>query len=207
MATPNNHTIILCIPNSQFEEDLQKHVVSRFPQIYIYRGSEANVYERFQGAYARFSDALSFENTTNGVMRICADRPLLSKYMLSQLVHSNSQANELLFNHFNPNLMGPIGVGGESLSKELARSFFSTENRFWIDKEHVTYKLYKQLPNNCFFVPSYPKNLFQSSFDLSIDTPRELEMLNLIIDEFDLVPGGDISVEKYTEIERYLCGI
>jgi hypothetical protein len=71
--------------------------------------------------------------------------------------------------------------------------------------EHVTSDLYDFMPESCNFIEAFPQNYFDFPFDLSVDTLDNLKMLNQIVREFHLTPGGDISGSQYREIGNFLC--
>jgi spore coat polysaccharide biosynthesis protein SpsF len=199
------HTLVLCIPNNKNEKQLENFVRFKFPQVRIFKGDEENVFQRFQGAYNSHLNELLKENGTNGVIRICADRPLLSRNLISDLVHFDHEGNQLLYNHFNPLKVGPIGIGGESMSRSLAENLFTGKMSKVANFEHVTSNLYQEMPENCKFVETLPKEYFKSSFDLTVDTAEDLKMLNHIVADFQIKPGGNISASQYREIGNFLC--
>ncbi len=201
----NMHTVVVCIPNTRQEQHLENFVRFKFPQVRIFKGSEENVFQRFQGAYKSHLNELLNENNTNGVIRICADRPLLSRYLISDLVHTDHERNQLLYNHFNPLRVGPIGIGGESMSRCLAGNLFTGKMFALANFEHVTSDFYRAMPENCKFIESFPENYFETLFDLTVDTVEDLKLLNQIVLNFNLIPGGDISASQYREIGNFLC--
>ena len=201
----NKHTVVLCIPNTRTEQQLEDFVRLKFPWVHIFKGSEENLFQRFQGAYQFYLDKLLEENSTNGVIRICADRPLLSRSAISDLAHSDQEGNQLLYNHFNPRRVGPIGIGGESMSRGLARNLFTGSMVSLANIEHVTFDLYCAMPKICDYIDPFPRDDFEFSFDLTVDTPEDLRALDEIICEFHLLPGGDISANQYREIGNYIC--
>ena len=203
-ATPK-HTVVLCIPNTKFEEKLEKFVRLKFPQVKIFKGSEENLFERLQKAYQFYLDDLLRENEANGVIRICADRPLLSKSLVSDLVHLNHDQNQLLYNHFNPRKLGPIGIGGESLSRALAKNLFTGKMASLANSEHVTVDLYTAIPENCEYIEAFPDDYFEFSFELTVDTEGDLKKLNRIVHEFKISPGGEISAKQYRDIGNFVC--
>jgi hypothetical protein len=71
--------------------------------------------------------------------------------------------------------------------------------------EHVTSDLYQSMPENCKFVETFPEEYFEASFDLTVDTAEDLKMLNQIVADFRILPGGDISASQYREIGNFLC--
>ncbi|ASY10023.1 cytidylyltransferase domain-containing protein [Candidatus Planktophila lacus] len=201
----NEHTVVLCIPNTTEELELESFVRFKFPRVRIFKGSEENVFQRFQGAYKSHLDELLAENISNGVIRICADRPLLSRYLISDLVHIDHEVDQLLYNHFNPLRVGPIGIGGESMSRYLAENLFTGKMFALANFEHVTSDLYQTMPENCKFIETFPEKYFESSFDLTVDTAEDLKMLNQLVVDFHIIPGGDISASQYREIGNFLC--
>jgi len=205
IALDKRHTVVLCIPNTENERHLENFVRFKFPQVRIFKGSEENVFQRFQGAYKSHLNELLDENNTNGVVRICADRPLLSRYLISDLIHNDHERHQLLYNHFNPIRVGPIGIGGESLSRCLADNLFTGKMSTLANFEHVTSELYQAMPENCKFIETFPANYFETPFDLTVDTVEDLKILDQIVRIFKLTPGGDISASQYREIGNFLC--
>lgn len=197
--------MVLCIPDTNFEQQLENFVRLNFPQVHIFKGSEENLFQRFQSAYRNHINEFLQENMANGVIRICADRPLLSISMISKLIHPDLEENQLLYNHFNPSKVGPIGSGGESMSRALARNLFTGKMGSLANKEHVTLDLYHAMPENCKYIEAFPGNNFTFSFDLTVDTAEDLKRLDQIVREFRISPGSDISVEQYREIGDFIC--
>jgi spore coat polysaccharide biosynthesis protein SpsF (cytidylyltransferase family) len=204
LSVKQGHTIVLCIPNGPQEENLELFVRKKFAKVHIYRGSELNVYKRFQSAYLDFTEEFEGENQKNGVIRVCADRPLMSVFFLEKLIHEENNQLELKFNHKFAENNGPTGIGAESLSRRLANEFFSGSLSDLSNTEHVTSNFYDSIPTICKFASPFSHNSLKKPVSLSIDTLEELNMINTIVKSLNLAPGGNITYNNLADIEDLL---
>ena len=199
------HKIILAIPYGSAELMLREYVSIHFPEIEIIQGDENDVYSRFQTALTVYREVFESEDIGIGLVRVCADRPLISPQLISRLKHHDDKNFELLFNHEVYGDNGPSGIGAESLSKPLAKELFSGKRRDWIEREHVTARLYELEPHLCKSDDIWRSIEFQNSFNYSVDSPIDLEVINSIVDEFSILPGDEIPVTLFMEFESFLC--
>lgn len=203
VSAGNSHNVILCIPNHTSEDILKGYVKECFPSIRIFEGEEHNVFQRFKDAYLEFQSDFEKEPTANGLIRVCADRPLLSPVLLSNLLHTEKHIIELLYNHDTFKLKGPCGIGGESISRSLSKEFFQVFNSDLIDSEHVTAKLYRRRVSLCRMENSLRKLPFGKKVNYSVDTREDLRVSDRIVRHFSLKPGDRLPVEQFLEIENF----
>ena len=203
-SVKQDHTIVLCIPDNPREAKLELFVRKNFANVHIHKGSELNVFKRFGSAYQNFQDEFEKENQKNGVIRVCADRPLMSLFFLDKLIHEKNDEIELIFNHRFVENYGPDGVGAESLSRGLCKEFFSGNLSIFSNAEHVTSDLYNDKPTICKFVSPFSKNLLKKTVNLSVDTFEQLNTINQIVKRLKIIPGGNITQNTLADIEELI---
>ena len=203
VSAGNSHNIVLCIPKRTSENMLKGYVKEFFPSISIFEGEEHDVYQRFKDAYLEFKSDFEKEPPANGLIRVCADRPLLSPVLLSKLLHTEKHVIELLYNHETFKLKGPCGIGGESISRSLSKKFFKVFDSNLIDSEHVTAQLYRNIISLCRMENSLCKLPFGKKVNYSVDTREDLRKTERIMRDFSLKPGDRLPAEQFLEFENF----
>lgn len=143
LRNKSGHGVVLLLPESDFEGQVHRLARSRFgSEIEIFFGSEENVFSRFRNAYLVMENELRSEHPELGLVRVCGDRPLLQPELIDVLDHSLFD-EELLFNHVPPpGFHGPVGLGAESMHRDLAERYFRGADFLPRSEEHVTLSLY-----------------------------------------------------------------
>lgn len=185
-ASSLHSVIVCCLPFGESASPVGDLIRANFPSVFISEGPERDVFSRIRLGYERFVIEAEAEPAAAGIVRVCADRPLLQSSFLDSLNHEEFN-EDFLFNHDPRPELGPIGLGAESLSRELARRFFSqpisalSEN----EVEHVTPGIYqdKTVSKRLVFPRGYPIEGFTSN--LRFDVDEEWHLDSLPTDSFD----------------------
>lgn len=175
LAAQRRHHVIIAMPDTDEKSELPKLIRREFEDnvIQVF-GSEQNVYLRFQFAFNAFEKLLSHEDPKNGVVRVCADRPFLQPSAIDSLDHAQ-HSEDLLYNHQPPPAcVGPVGLGAESMSRDLAREFFREGSSFQHSIEHVTVELYRDPSVQTKFVPPDWFQYLPENKRFDLDIPEQL---------------------------------
>jgi len=193
----------LATPDTSEHDQLWEHVRSTFPEVLISTGPEDNVHRRCTKVLTQYQQQFDEEPEDVGFVRVCADRPLLSSQFIDALLHRD-ECERLLYNHVPPpGIGGPRGLGAESLSKPLAKEFFSRETDLSpYDQEHVTSALYR----NRFVAPRYcpptdlPVDVSHWNYTFDLDDQRDIPWI-------EALAGSRISRLLTTEMSSENSGI
>ena len=193
--------IICAIPNkNNYELFLALKELNKKIDFKIYQGSENNVHLRFKNALRTHLKSENLRSDKINVIRVCADRPFIDPILIDHLVEI-SKPDNLHFNHSIDGIKFGNGIGSEMVGYDLAQDLFFDRKEL-IDKEHVTYKIYK----NCkrllhFSIPdgynNYISNL--SNIITVVDTLKDYESVNKTIHRLNLDPNFLNLTKKLSE--------
>lgn len=184
LANSSGHSVVALLPEVDRFGPLHEVVLTSFQKdVTIFFGDEQNVYGRFQSAYRELGALAANEPDHLGIVRVCADRPFIQPSLIDMLDHQTNPEN-LLYNHLPPaGTAGPVGLGAESMSRELAELFFGGKARLPISIEHVTAGLYGSPRISSRFVgPDWMRSKkVHRRFD--IDSPEDISKVNSMKEE------------------------
>lgn len=196
----SNHVeVVYCIPVGSDDDELE--LLLRAKNLNVFRGSENDVLTRlYEGAESLGQDYV-------GVVRICADNPLVSSERILQLISFVSNQNlEFSFNHapvLNSHHLD--GLGAEYISKELFQLMF--ESARGEQREHITKYFYDH--EDLFRWKTCPLGPFDSiAFDvkLDIDTYEDYIFLSNFIRLGKIDPRSTDQeiLMAYSDLKNYL---
>jgi len=154
--------IIVAIPDTR-KDDVLEYYLKKL-NVNVFRGSEANVLNRFY-------EAIKNKNVKN-IVRVCADNPLICGEEIDSLIKFYLENKcDYAYNHIPKNNLYPDGLGAEIVSFELLK---------WLN-ENVTEKKHKE---HCF---SYIWDNGDKFIIKTFNPKKELQYPNikLDIDTFD----------------------
>lgn len=169
------NTIVLLTTESKADDVLVDYAKAK--DIVYYRGSEWNVFQRFQDACIRFPCDFFF--------RICADNPFLESDFLNRLSKAAEQNYQYDYFSYKDKLGTPAikthyGFFAELLKVQTFLNL-SPENLTHYEMEHVTPHLYLH-PElfQCYWI-EMPAWIEDGSVRLSVDTLEDLMTIRQLI--------------------------
>ncbi len=148
----------------------------------VFRGSEADVLERFRGAAERFDAAT--------IVRVTADCPLMDPAEVDRVVSAyvaRRDALDYAANQGPGQRRGPLGLAVEVFSRAaLERAAADARQRH--QREHVTPFLYDSASGMRAEVLAFPRDL--SHFRLTVDTPEDFAVVRPVLEAVDGLPDA-----------------
>jgi len=174
--------VILAIPDSPSERPLVE--MAQRLNITIAKGPEEDVLERFIIA----ADQVK----TQHIVRVCGDNPLIDRQLMRLLINSHLKENADYT--ITPDSI-PLGTGTEVVKVKALKNIaqITTEPKY---REHVT-TWFQDNPTSiakC-LVPA-PSYLINKPYRLTIDTKKDLTLMEKIFDEFHTFSSSIPNLEK-----------
>jgi spore coat polysaccharide biosynthesis protein SpsF len=165
------HDVLPVLLTTQNPEDDALVEIANFLGIPVFRGEEINVLSRFTKAGEEFGVA-----EDDFVLRICADNPYLSHYIIDQtlLACSNTPKKDYISFGYNgkPGIKYHTGIFVEAAKFGALRSLLPLNNNFF--NEHVTMGLYEN-----------PQKYAIQICDIPVEWHTNFEKIRLTIDDVD----------------------
>jgi len=174
------HNVVFSIPQNSENEKLEDEI-KKIGADY-YKGSEANVLERF------YTTAKEFE--INHIVRITADCPLIDPEMLDDMIEIYNKKDFDYVSNTNPPTF-PDGFDIEIFSFNALKKAYQ-EAKSEHDKEHVTPFIRNHKENKKY---NFESEIDYSSLRLTVDEFQDYELLKAISKKVD-----DIKDIKYREV-------
>jgi spore coat polysaccharide biosynthesis protein SpsF (cytidylyltransferase family) len=162
---------VILATSSQANDDILIPIAKKW-KIDVFRGDEKDVLGRFVGALEMYP--------SDGVVRACADNPLLDPEMVDNLISFfwDSQPCNYAMN-LGPKTGYPDGVGVEMVLSQTLRALNEQVNDAF-NREHVlTY-----IHNNPDFISKYimaPAYFQRPHYRLDIDYPEDMEFVRRLV--------------------------
>jgi spore coat polysaccharide biosynthesis protein SpsF len=188
--------IILATSNNESDDALA--AIGYKQGVYVFRGSEKDVLDRFIQA--------STAHSLTHAVRVCADNPFLDVKFISRLIetgvaHPLSDYVSAFFSNGLPTIRSHSGFFAEWVSFEaLKKVAVSTSDVFF--HEHVTNFIYNN-PDifQIFRIPLLPeRESFYSGVRLTIDTSSDFDIAESLFRKFS---GGRVNIDP-EDIYHYL---
>lgn len=185
--------VVIATTTSSVDDELVQYLEKQ--NYNYYRGSEANVLER----YIETAEFFGIDN----IVRITSDNPFLDTDILKELIanferNPNNDYWSFVLNN-KPTVLSHIGIFAELVSLDALRFLrdnFSDPSY----NEHVTFGVYNNPESfKIYFVDITNEFSKYSNVRLTIDTPEDYENTQLIEKEFT-----DISKTNFFEIGNYI---
>jgi spore coat polysaccharide biosynthesis protein SpsF len=152
--------------------------------INFYRGNESNVFKRFYD----FLELNEFKSDL--MLRVCADNPFIEPDFIDALIIEAARNENKGYDYFSfsdkdgtPSILTHYGFFSELIRTE---SFIKTGmlNLSKYEKEHVTPVFYNNPMFRTFWL-SLPEELQSMNIRCTVDTPDDLTLLSLILNEMN----------------------
>lgn len=184
-----NDIPIIVATTTNPNDDVICSIVDRFKGIEVYRGSEANVLDRFVGAAKKYS--------LTKLIRICSDNPFLEVSSLNKLIcrfNSTIGVDYLCYQIDGlPSIKTHYGFWAEAVSLDaLIRIAAYTNETLYV--EHVTNYIYTNphLFNIDYMNTDYSLN---PKLRLTVDNIHDFELQHVIFEEMlDAFPNQDYEI-------------
>ena len=148
----------------------------------VFRGSEADVLERFRGAAQTYGAAT--------VVRVTADCPLMDPAEVDRVVSAFLALDgklDYLANQGPGRRRGPLGLAVEVFSRAaLEQAAAEAKERY--QREHVTPFMYDPNTPIKYTILDYPLDL--SHIRVTVDTPEDLAVVTPVLEALDGQPDG-----------------
>ena len=154
--------------------DKQITALSKKLGIKCYCGSENDVLDRYLKTAEKFNAEV--------IVRVTADNPLTDPVIVDKLIdkHLKSESDYTYCNDL------PVGVSVEVFNKSTLKKL-SIKDLSPVEKEHVT--LYIKSNPQKFKIAEFNSNLNFKDIRLTVDTPKDLKLINLIYNHFKSLEG------------------
>ncbi len=173
--------IILATSDLPVDDDICK--VAHRNNIYFYRGSHLNVYQRTTDILHKFQ--------LDYFLRICGDRPLLDPYLHDLAIKQTLKNNLDLCTTLNPKIL-PAGLTVEVLSsKSFLNVNSSTIEKY--DMEHITNRYYNSLNLHNIKNINLPKSInwkSKKNISYTFDKKEDIDFLEFNINNLNNVTFG-----------------
>lgn len=169
----NLDQIILATSIESGDDPLEQLAVRE--SVECYRGSEADVLDRFYGA-------VRDKPASNSIVRVCGDNPLIDPVEVDRLVRFHFDGEyDYSFNHipYNDNAY-PDGVGAEILSRALLHTIWLKADQPH-QREHCYDYIWDHWSEFRIGIPKAPYSIQRPDVRLDVDTWHDLESLRRLL--------------------------
>ncbi|MCK5229506.1 MAG: hypothetical protein KAR13_04525, partial [Desulfobulbaceae bacterium] len=182
--------IFVATTNKPEDNRIVEHCQDR---AHIYRGSEYDV-------MGRFVDIANLVKPES-IIRICSDNPFVLREGVEYLISRHSPYDYTSFMvDKTPAMLIPSGLFAECISAAALKKLYLDAND--LEKEHVTYGLYKRDNNvfTCNFIDAgkFNKKTSSTNLRLTVDTENDFNLINSMISALNL--GLNIDLEIFHKI-------
>lgn len=140
-----------------------------------YRGSEENVLERYYFASKKFNAKV--------IIRITGDNPLIDGLYIKKTMEEIGEFGSRTFFSNGLKKSFPLGLSFEAFSFELLEEAYQKATQPW-EKEHVTHYMHFNIPGDI-NIKTSSLNIDKSSYRLTVDTQADLDLMNILIKNYD----------------------
>jgi len=165
------HEITPVLLTTQESADDQLAELAKTAEIPVFRGDEKNVLQRFTQAAEVFGVA-----SNEFILRICADNPFLSHYLIDQTLLActlNPEKDYISFGHANkPGIKHHTGIFVEAVKVSALQSVLQVDNAWY--NEHVTIGIYEN-----------PNHYDVDIKDIPFDWHPDFDKIRLTIDDIN----------------------
>ena len=164
----------LVLATSKNKKDDRLYDFAKKNNIFVYRGDENNVLQRFKECADIFEP--------KSIVRICADNPFVDALEIDKLIEKfDYNKFDYAFNHLNKLNSGfADGFGAEIISYNTLNYVFK-EAKSLYHKEHLTSYIWDNLEKFRILTFNASNDLFYPDLRFDVDTQEDLEKLNLLV--------------------------
>lgn len=184
----NIDKLVFAIPFNQNNDYLYEYLKNK--GLNIHRGSETNVLKRF------YSYLIKYSNLKPNLIRICADRPLISHQEVDKLINFfNKNEFDYAYNHIPHKNNYPIGFGAEICSYDCFLRVYS-KAKIKSQQEHMFNYIWDNQKDFKIGTINTSKKIGFPKFKFDVDTIKDLKYLNRVKFKINVTPVKLIKLFK-----------